>query len=442
MTVTRIPLSGLEAALLPGASVELVVTTPDPVPPPPVEPPPVEPPPVEPPPVVVPPTPAPTGKAIASDSIVDRIGVSGMHIGFDDPRWKGWGWLDLFKKLGVRKVRTNIATKEGVADFLRLGVKGLFVVGNDPAKQIPLLADLVAKGLVVGMEGMNERNGGEDEGGSTAWADEVRRSQAEIHRLIPAGIPEYGPSIWMRETWAYKAIGPVTGRGSLHHYAGGRMASLGMIGKDNPATFAEILAQMEITNPGQPVDVTEFNQQISDTGPYTGQLMTADLGSRNTLRGIIYLLTHGVGSVYIYGLLDKTSGGGHGLLRTNADGTFTPRPLYLALQRLISMMADPGPAFTPKGLAYDVEGEFPSLQIVETERRDGTTTLLVWNEASIWAISRAGEIVVAPKPIKLTFPVSKTVTAYDPHTGNAKMLGQGTQIEVPVTASLQLIRIT
>lgn len=437
MTKTRIPASRLGEVrmVVDGSEVEITLPDPEVVTPPPVEPPPVEPPPVEPPPVE---PPASTGKALTSDSIVDRIGVSGMHISFDDPRWQSWGWLPAFKALGVRKIRTNISTKEGVADFLKLGVKGLFVVGNDPAKQIPLLADLVAKGLVVGMEGMNERNSGEDEGGSTAWVDEVRRSQAEIHRLIPPGIPEYGPSIWMRETWAYEAVGPVTGRGSLHHYAGGRMASLGMIGKGNPSTFAEILAQMEITNPGQPVDVTEFNQQISDSPPYSGQIMPADLGARNTLRGIAYLLTHGVGSVYIYGLLDKSSGGGHGLLRND----FSPRPLYLALQRFIAMMADPGPAFVPKGLAYDVEGEFPSLQIVETERRDGTSTLLVWNEASIWAISRAGEIVVPPKVVTLVFPTPRTVTANDPHTGNSKLLGQGTRVDVPVTASLQLIRIT
>jgi hypothetical protein len=72
-----------------------------------------------------------------------------------------------------------------------------------------------------------------------------------------------------------------------------------------------------------------------------------------------------------------------------------PKPSYYALQSLISLLADPGPAFSAKPVTYSLSGNVNNLHHLLLEKRDGTYELVLWLETS--GYSPAGAEIAVPK---------------------------------------------
>ncbi len=134
----------------------------------------------------------------------------------------------------------------------------------------------------------------------------------------------------------------------------------------------------------KPMVATESGVQTADGGiPESNQ---AALVSRIILEN--YRL--GIVRTLLYELIDS-GGQTFGMLRADAS----PRPAYLAIQALLTRLADPGPGFTPASLDYSLtatpvvlqqgnpDETFNRLEYIHHllfEKRSGVFELVIWHE--------------------------------------------------------------
>ena len=108
---------------------------------------------------------------------------------------------------------------------------------------------------------------------------------------------------------------------------------------------------------------------------------------------------------YIYELADVThvQQGIHnefGLVRSD----FSPKPAYLAIQHLIALLADPGPAFAPRDLALSFSGELSNVHHLLFAKRDGTYLLAIWQEVPGYDVNSKKILPVPPQHVMYALP--------------------------------------
>jgi hypothetical protein len=98
-----------------------------------------------------------------------------------------------------------------------------------------------------------------------------------------------------------------------------------------------------------------------------------------------------------------------GLLR--ADGT--EKPAFLALERLASLLADPGVAHLPGSLPYRLHGS-TTLHHLLLHNRSGRFFVVLWQDAVSWDPATASEIAVPDLPIELELDGARDIAIYSP----------------------------
>ena len=114
---------------------------------------------------------------------------------------------------------------------------------------------------------------------------------------------------------------------------------------------------------------------------------------RYVVRTVLEYFQAGLARTYFYELIDEGTDPADredhfGLLR--ADGT--PKPAYTALKRLIALLGDPGPAFSPGQLSYAVRGADRGTQQLLFGKRDGRFYLALWQEVSSFDIASKRDV--------------------------------------------------
>lgn len=119
----------------------------------------------------------------------------------------------------------------------------------------------------------------------------------------------------------------------------------------------------------------------------------------------------GISRTFAYELLDEDLPRGaasderhFGLLY----GNFTPKPAYKSLQRLLALLADPGPSFSTTPLNLTLSGDTADLRSLLLERRDGTYELVLWRAESVFDLTKASNLPLVGRPVTITLrsPVS------------------------------------
>jgi hypothetical protein len=93
-----------------------------------------------------------------------------------------------------------------------------------------------------------------------------------------------------------------------------------------------------------------------------------------------------------------------GLLRNNG----APKPAYLAIQNLISILKDPGAAFTPGQLSYTLSGDQTNLKHLLLQKRNGTFYLALWRAVPDYDLTTKLDIPAVGKNITVTFTAPRT----------------------------------
>ena len=158
----------------------------------------------------------------------------------------------------------------------------------------------------------------------------------------------------------------------------------------------------------------------------------------------------GIVRTYLYQFIDHISDpsltnpeAAFGLLRNNG----AEKPVYKAVQTLLSLLKDPGPAFQPGSLRYELSGNTRDIQQVLLQKRDGIFYLALWIEASRWDRDAGRELRVSEQQLSLKVgqPVGQ-VTRYafggDGQATATSLTLQGGQLELSLSDRLTLLELS
>ena len=360
--------------------------------------------------LAVPPAHAQT--TIAADRFVDSVGVN-IHLHNDGTLYRDNFPLiqSRLLELGVRHVRDGLIDTEWQEYYDRLnalgqaGIKGLFIVS--PGMSDALLHSYPSRvpASFEAYEAPNEYNWS----GDPAWASTLRTTLVQLRGLrnhpALAGYPIFGPSL--TEESAYAALGDITAlvdTGNLHNYFAGRHPGTEGWGAAGYGSIDWNLRNVTSIARGKPVVTTETGYW--DDAALVDAIPPAVI-AKYVPRMVLEQFRKGIARTYVYELVDfpearRESWSGYGLL--TRDGT--RKPAFVALQGLLALLSDPGPAFEVRPIPYAVPDAGADVRHMMFQKRDGRNYLAIWIEQSGYDIAARATIAVAPRTVTLTLPDS------------------------------------
>lgn len=126
-------------------------------------------------------------------------------------------------------------------------------------------------------------------------------------------------------------------------------------------------------------------------------------GGRYAARTYFEYFNLGIKRSFLYELIDEhvdptCNESNLGLLRN--DGT--EKPAYQVIANLTALLADPGPAFTPRTLSYQLSGGTSLLHRTLLAKRDGRVYLVLWQDAVSYDTTAKHDIVVPTQAVTIT----------------------------------------
>jgi hypothetical protein len=398
----------------------------------------------------------PPAQAYRADDFVNSIGIN-THLGyFDTPYGTDYATVVRPKLLGlgVRHVRDAGVVLDDdrwmgslydrMKDLASRGIKFTLIMrpreGGADYSSLDHLNRLLgfAAPVIEGFEGLNEH----DLAGRPGWAAEVRAFQKALFIRVKgdsrtAALPVLGPS--MGNPYHAALVGDLSAWmdfGVVHPYSGG---------KSPLANLGDHVTRLGAVNRDRPLVATETGYQTatlstSDHPPVTERAM-----ARYVPRIFLEFFTSGVSRTFLYELLDQGSDlteqeKNFGLIRR--DGS--EKPAYVALKNLISVLADPGPAFVPGQLRYFVMGDTSGVRRLLLTKRDGRFYLVLWLDASSYDLASKADILVKDKPLTLRLsPAAREVRVIAPLVSASplRQVQKVTSLQVFVSDSPVVIEI-
>ncbi|RZS87401.1 NPCBM/NEW2 domain-containing protein [Motilibacter rhizosphaerae] len=380
----------------------------------------------------------PAHQALSADGFVDSIGVA-THLTYTNTPY---GNYDMVEKrladLGVRHIRDGWGTGSAYAsDFVRNRLQkygiGVTMVMDPRQNATPAaLKDMVKNQLVPGADAVESLNEWDTQGGD--WAAYARNWTIQVSRAVkgdPAtrSIPVLAPSFAdTNDTSKYQALGDLSAyvdAGTSHDYPGNQYEMTDQI-------IGTVKRNWSIVAPGKPVVATETG---FSTGTQQAPYATMPEAQVATTLPRLFLEHYagGISRTFTYELLDQFRDplfeSNFGLLRY--DGT--PKPSYTALQSMIGLLTDKGPAFTPGALDYSIDGGDSSTRSLLLEKRDGTFYLAVWQQQPQFN----GSSVLNPPSTSVTVRLDgpADVAVYRPNSGTAPLSSASSTQSVTLDSS-------
>ncbi len=385
--------------------------------------------------------------AVPADSVVDSYGV-GIHLPFlDTPYADATKVADALEDLGVRHVRDDLFLDNprqyaGIETVAERGIGFDLIMGRPdrpgtPADYVDTVAALPS-GAVESLEGVNEW----DLFGATrpGWATEVSTWQQQLYaeakaEPATAHLPVLSPSMAFK--WNYAALPDLSAwsdKANAHMYPGGWKPT---------NEVSQISSALRTVVPSKPLVVTEagYHNAVNTTN---GHLPVDEATAGDYLpRLLLEHVNRGHERVYSYELIDEFADAG----KTNPEANFgllrrdwSPKPAYTSMKRLLALLADPGPAFTPEPLQVATTGWPSDGRYLVTQKRDGSHVLLVWRDASVWNPLTRTAVDVSPAQVGLSFARDYDITV-DQVSGGARSTSTGSSVTVPVGAGVVAVTL-
>jgi hypothetical protein len=357
--------------------------------------------------VLLRPLPALAQQAIAADSFVDAVGVN-IHLHYDGTPYRTQFPLikERLRELAVRHIRDGLidTTWQGYYDRLNelgdMGIKSTLIVTPEQSTDVWIQYPRRVSRTFAAYEGPNEY----DRSGKSNWAQIVRATMTRLGGLRGvAGLenyPIYGPSL--TSAAAFTALGDISATFdyvTMHNYFAGRHPSTGGWGANGYGSIRWNLELAGRYGGGKPAVTTETGYQDVSTAV---DFVPREVAGNYLPKLLLEQYRAGVTRTFLYELCDFPGSGGYGLL----DDRAMPKPGFHAVKGLLTLLADPGPAFTPAGLSYSVIGDTGGIRHMLFQKRDGTYYLALWQSGEVWdPITRT--LVTAPRAeiaVTLSFP--------------------------------------
>lgn len=342
---------------------------------------------------------------VAADRFVDSVGIN-IHLHYDNTPYRSQ--FPLIKSrlidLGVRHVRDGLVDTGWRGYYNRLdelgqaGIKGTFITSPEQSTQLWIDYPARVSHSFEAFEAPNEYDTSNDPNWAEVLTATLKRLRSLENDARVADFPVYGPSLTSEK--AYRELGDVSAYfdfANLHNYFSGRHPSTPGWGANGFGSIAWNLNLAARYAPGKPVVTTETGYQDRSSA---ADWVPQDVAGRYMPIILLEQFQAGIVRTFLYELIDFPRSGSYGLL--NQDGS--PKPAFTAVKGLLSLLADPGPAFTPQQLHYTVGGETADLRHLSFQKRDGTYFVALWLARPSYNLDTHTPIAVSPQRVELTLP--------------------------------------
>jgi hypothetical protein len=372
---------------------------------------------------------------LSANSFAGSIGVN-THAGY---AWGGYNNLALMEEnltyLGVTKLRDSIATSPGaqpVVDGLAsAGYQFDFIVSSGlPASGASGLQQYLVTlekfqashpGSIIALEGLNEANIQHFSYNGSSSLSAAAQFQSAFYQAVKgdaalSGIAVYNLSLGYNDLADYAQLGDLSGSSdyaNAHAYVS--------TGTNPERSIAESLSAVSSAGPGKPFVITETGYTTQSDTPYLG--VNQNVQAKSILNTLVDAYKAGVGTTYLYELLDRNSSSSDthpennfGLF--NSDGT--PKLAATAIHNLTTILSDEGNGghqpTTP--LNYSFHNLPASGNSMVLGKSNGAYDLVVWAEPKVWNDRTDTEITNPTQSVTVNLgSVHHSVNVYDPLSG-------------------------
>jgi hypothetical protein len=359
--------------------------------------------------------------AQSAQAFVASVGVN-VHLTYTDTPYGDFPSVErALTGLGVRHIRDGLLAGppdnyyEHLNELGRLGIKGIFVTNPKESDSTMTAFPARVRDSFEGYEAPNEFDARRDPDWSATLAVFMKRLH-DAAKTDPAtsAFPIIGPSLTRPASFpSAAACSPFFDDANLHNYFGGRNPGTHGWGSGGYGSIDWNLNLAEEAWPGKPTVTTETGYQTDVNKP---QGIPEDVAGVYLPRALLEQWMHGIRRTYIYQLLDlgnesKFSDNSYGLLHSD----FSPKPAYAAIQGMLRLLSDPGPAFRLGGIEYSLTGDLSGVEHVLFEKRDGSFFLTLWIEEPAYDVDGKKRLAVPPQraSIRTDYPMNLTVHALD-----------------------------
>ncbi len=376
---------------------------------------------------------APTAvQALASDGLIDTIGVN-THFEYTGSQQYNVNCSVLSAILGasgIRHVRVGAVTSGAPSNFLSIlrnlassyGTK--FSVTTNPSfgtasNQADWIISLGASNVLL-VEGLNEPS---DMPSALSWQQLIYKAIKGISTLNSVIV--IGPSMLdptMIQNAAQAGMGNYIDGANVHNYLGG----------ENPETTAyNSFAQtyndhVKPIKPNVPHYYTECGtnsnvpylaSNFNVNGVWCDEITEGIYAIRYFLA--MYITPNAPLRGYKYELFDEAGStlreSNFGMVRAD----FSLKPIYTAIQNLISLCSDPGPSFIPGKLNYALSGNLSNVMNVLLGKHDGNFILALWNSSPIFDNGNGAVLGLAsPQTVVINVVGKSNAAIAIPNTSN------------------------
>jgi hypothetical protein len=318
-----------------------------------------------------------------------------------------------------------ISNPQGVANVLNdIGIRYVRDVPSTPDRLNALTAATHVKVCVIGQYFWDYSDAFDVKHFDALW-DQVKQVNNIAYLELPNEPQNFDPYIDMLRAWTVKLsqtarADPVLGNvpliGFTVYYPTPQLSDLAQY-----VDYGNIHSYPNID--GAP---SNLNTYIFNARSVTGDkpIISTETGYHNAYqdqyhRGVsekasaIYLprlflnqYNAGIVKTFNYELIDSfvddtyTNGEAHfGLVRTD----LSYKPAAYTLKNLISLLKDPGPAFTPGSLNYTIATASSALQHTLLQKHDGTFWLALWQDVLSYDAIARQDLIVDPINVGLSF---------------------------------------
>jgi hypothetical protein len=354
--------------------------------------------------------PAYAQSAHSADAFVDSVGLN-IHLHDGDTPYGDFPAVEkALRALGVRHVRDGLIDTQWMPYYDRInalgrdGIKCIFI--TNPNQTVELLQSYPdrMKDSFEGYEAPNEYDNSNDKDW-VATLTHFLPTLAQAVRTNPANpaFPIMGPSFVHAESYSlFPEASQYFDFSNLHNYFAGRNPGTSGWGADGYGSLAWDIDLVTRAWPSLPIVTTETGYQTDTTNP---QGIPESVAAKYLPRLLLEQYAHGIRRTYLYELVDVSipQQGIHntfGLVRSD----FSPKPAFLSIQHLISLLADPGVSFTPRTLPFTVSGELSNVHYLLFEKRDGTYLIAIWQEVPSYDVNSKQMLPVSPQHVIVALP--------------------------------------
>lgn len=368
--------------------------------------------------------------AFRADQFVDFIGLSASPFEryLDSGPFKGVGTKyapEVFFDLGVRHYRTGLfhdlvkpeSPELMKAAWLKYGAQPMLLISPGKTKTpAEVLAQIkrYEPGLIGEIEGPNEVNnkfppqelnmhyaGKTDEAAAAAFQKDV------FEALRGDAATKAIPLVNFTSIFSdYSLARPCDGFdfNNMHSYQGYNAPSSSLL--MNEVRANNVLPSGAVIKPFVPTECGyNVEADVANGTHKTGSLRAQAL---NIPMLLAEYFNHGIRRAYLFALHNAD---GYGLLESDQS---TKRPSYYALQSLIGELRDAswnptarrwegGDGFTPRPLAFSLEGAPDTVHTLTLQKKSGEYDLLIWNEVRNFDENAKKDIINPPLPVMLRF---------------------------------------